>query len=173
MFYPCSGVTGGMDPTVKLVAMTDVRLIYFPSRSDSHVKRRKKRGKSDSRGQAFFSVTVYFSPVSLGLQKMKTTAAAQQAESAPDSRRESGGRRSNIWSHRQRRNYDTQISSHTCHTEADNRGLSARLMWMETLVGGATNENKLFMCAINPQLNLRAVTLKEAGCETSSETDVL
>lgn len=58
--------------------------------------------------------------------------------------------------------------------ETDNTGLSARLMWMETLVGGgATNENKLFMCAINPQLNLRAVTLKEAGCETSSETDVL
>lgn len=69
MFYPCGGVTGGMDPTVKLVAMTDVKLIYFPSRSDSHVKRRKKREKSDSGGQIFFSRTVYFSPVSLGLQR--------------------------------------------------------------------------------------------------------
>lgn len=85
VLYPCSGVTGGMDPTVKLVATTDVKPIYFPSRSDSHVKRRKKREESDSGGQVFFSVTVYFSPVSLGLQKMKTTAAAQQAESAPDS----------------------------------------------------------------------------------------
>lgn len=73
---------------------------------------------------------------------MKTTTAAQQAEAAPDSRGESGGRRSNIWSHRQRRNYDTQIPSHTCHTEADNRGLSARLMWMETLVGERGGGNK-------------------------------
>lgn len=71
MFYPCSGVTGGMDPTVKVVAMTDVKLIYFPSRSDSHVKRRgkKKREKSDSGGRVFFPVTVYFSPVSLGRRR--------------------------------------------------------------------------------------------------------
>lgn len=45
-----------------------------------------KKGKNQTaEDKSFFSVTVYFSPVSLGLQKMKTTAAAQQAESAPDS----------------------------------------------------------------------------------------
>lgn len=59
-------------------------------------------------------------------------------------------------------NSDTQISSQMCHTQTDNRGLDAQLMWMETLEGG-TNENKLFMCAVNPQLKLRAVTLKEPG----------
>lgn len=40
------------------------------------------------------------------------------------------------------------------------RRLTTELMWMETLEGG-TNENKLFMCAINPQLKLHAATLKD------------
>lgn len=55
VFYPSSGVSGGMDPTVKSVAMTDVKRIYFPSRFDSHVKRRGKKGKNQTaQDKSFF-----------------------------------------------------------------------------------------------------------------------
>lgn len=88
---------------------------------------------------------------------MKMTTAAKQAESARDSWSEADRQRSMVPQAK------TQSwSSQMCHTQTDNRGLNAQLMWMETLEGG-TNENKLFMCAINPQFKLRAVTLKETG----------
>lgn len=61
----------------------------------------KKKGKNQTAEDNFF-VTVYFSPVSLGLQcerwrlTMKMTTAAKQAESACDSWRESDRQRSMV-----------------------------------------------------------------------------
>lgn len=77
-----------------------MKLIYFPSRFDSHVKV-KKKGKNETAEDHFF-VTVYFSHVSLGLRgecwslTTKMTTAAKQTDSAGDSWRESDGQRSTV-----------------------------------------------------------------------------
>lgn len=77
------------------------------------------------------------------------------------------------WSHRQRLNYDTQISSQMCHTQTDNRGLNAQLMWMETLEGGEQMKTNFYVCHKSTVKALRCNLERDWLSEKSSETDVL
>lgn len=148
---PGNGFNGDLVLTIKwpsqMCADTWSWFIFLPASILMSSEEKKGKNQTAEDNFFFFSRTVYFSPVSLGLQRecrrlmMKMMAAAKRAERACDSWRESDGQtrvpqaKTQLWC--------TKSPHKTCQT--DNRGLNAQLVWMETLEGGEQMKTN-FLC---------------------------